>query len=67
MHHTQVDRLWWLWQQANPTNRTYDYAGLEYGNIPASLNSTMLMLGMAADRQVGDFMSTKTADLCYKY
>ncbi len=67
MHHTQVDRLWWLWQQVNPTNRTYDYAGLEYNNIPATLNSTMLMLGMATDRQVGDFMSTQTADLCYKY
>jgi tyrosinase len=27
LHHAQVDRLWWLWQQGDPSVRNTDYAG----------------------------------------
>lgn len=27
LHHAQVDRLWWLWQQGNPTVRNSEYVG----------------------------------------
>ena len=62
LHHTQVDRLWWLWQQEDPTNRLN-----AYGGGSARLQDVMPMADLAADRLVADFMSTQTADLCYTY
>lgn len=32
LHHTNLDRLWWNWQQASPDNRTYDIGQIE--NVP---------------------------------
>lgn len=31
LHHTNLDRLWWLWQEANLTSRLTDMSGR---NIP---------------------------------
>jgi tyrosinase len=28
LHHTQVDCLWWLWQQNNPSVRNAEYVGI---------------------------------------
>jgi tyrosinase len=67
LHHTQLDRLWWLWQQASPLSRTNDYAGKKSDRSPAALTDLMPMLNMAPDRLVRDFMSTETVDLCYRY
>jgi tyrosinase len=67
LHHTQVDRLWWLWQQVSPSNRTNDYAGNLPDGSAASLTDLMPMMGLASDRMVSAFMSTQTTDLCYKY
>ncbi|KAI4592726.1 hypothetical protein KJ359_010485 [Pestalotiopsis sp. 9143b] len=30
MHHSQVDRLWWLWQQADPNARNFDFSGNKF-------------------------------------
>jgi tyrosinase len=27
LHHAQVDRLWWIWQQKDPMNRMMEYLG----------------------------------------
>ena len=69
LHHTQVDRLWWLWQQADLPNRQNDFAGAAPGGGSASLTDIlpMYMSGFAADRHVADFMSTVSDDLCYTY
>ncbi|RDL40017.1 uncharacterized protein BP5553_04357 [Venustampulla echinocandica] len=67
LHHTMVDRIWWLWQQQNPSVRTNDFSGTEYAGVAATLDDLMPMMGIATDRKVGDFMSTSTTDLCYKY
>lgn len=32
LHHTNLDRLWWNWQQADPDTRTYDIGN--WSNIP---------------------------------
>ncbi|PVI05329.1 Di-copper centre-containing protein [Periconia macrospinosa] len=49
MHHAQVDRLWTLWQQADPETRNNDYVGIRErletnGNAtaPSGGNSTQL-------------------------
>jgi hypothetical protein len=52
LHHTQIDRLWWLWQQANPSNRTNDYLGSLSNGNPASLTDIMPMMDLAANRAV---------------
>jgi len=67
MHHTQVDRLWWLWQQVDPVNRTNDYSGNRFDGSAAELTDIMPMMSLAKNRAVADFMSTATKDLCYKY
>ncbi|KGO55074.1 Tyrosinase [Penicillium expansum] len=74
LHHTQIDRLWWLWQQEMPSNRTYDYSGIRTqdnfdGKTPpaATLNDLLPMLGMAKDLPVKQVMKTQTSLLCYRY
>lgn len=67
LHHAMIDRVWWLWQQQNPSVRNADYSGVEYANQPATLDSIMYMSGFAPDRVVRDFMTTNNNDLCYRY
>ncbi|OHW94339.1 monooxygenase [Colletotrichum incanum] len=73
LHHVQIDRLWWLWQQADPKSRTFDFAGRrnlpsgEADTRPASLNDSMPMLGLAADIPIQLVMSTVSTLLNYKY
>lgn len=50
MHHTQVDRLWALWQEQDRDARLKDYSGIRErletpnsGNATAGGNSTMEM------------------------
>ncbi|KAL4411090.1 hypothetical protein CABS03_08431 [Colletotrichum abscissum] len=73
LHHVQIDRLWWLWQQADLTNRMLDFSGRrnlpsgEADTRPASLNDTLPTLGLAADIPIQQVMSTTTDLLYYKY
>ncbi|KAH7304751.1 hypothetical protein B0I35DRAFT_454600 [Stachybotrys elegans] len=70
LHHTQVDRLWWLWQQESET-RVYDYAGNvdpDYlGDLDATLDDTLELLGLGPDRTVREMMDAGSSDLCYGY
>ncbi|KAG9250118.1 uncharacterized protein F5Z01DRAFT_428292 [Emericellopsis atlantica] len=74
LHHGQVDRIWTLWQQENPENRTFDYSGVRRQTFPggpqpgeASLDDLLEMQGMATDLPVRDLMSTTSGQLCYTY
>lgn len=73
LHHVQIDRLWWLWQQADPASRTLDFSGrrnLPSGEVdtrPASLNDTLPTRGLAVDIPIQQVMSTTTDLLYYKY
>ncbi|KAG4425556.1 hypothetical protein IFR04_001253 [Cadophora malorum] len=74
LHHTQVDRLWWLWQQQDPEKRNYEYSGIRTqdqfdGVTPpeAELDDWLPMRGLAADLQVKDLMVTESELLCYTY
>ncbi|KAM7211737.1 hypothetical protein V8F06_012870 [Rhypophila decipiens] len=75
LHHTQVDRLWWIWQQADES-RTNAYDGFhrlppnapegEQGP-PVTLNDILAMRDLAPDAKVLDVMDTRNANLCYEY
>ncbi|KAH8771953.1 monooxygenase [Diaporthe sp. PMI_573] len=76
MHHAQVDRLWWLWQQGNPAVRDVDFGGnRDPVTDPAAadtaeqatLADSLVFLGLGNDVTVGDIMTTKNNLLCYAY
>ncbi|KAI1804823.1 Di-copper centre-containing protein [Daldinia bambusicola] len=74
LHHTQIDRLWTLWQQEDPESRTNAYGGIKTQNNPgepappeATLDDILPMIKLAKDIPVRDVMSTQTDLLCYTY
>jgi len=68
LHHTQVDRLWYLWQRQNPATRTLDYSGYVWPDYSdATLDDNLQMLGLGVNMTVRAFMDTNAANLCYKY
>ncbi|KAH6856124.1 monooxygenase [Chaetomium sp. MPI-CAGE-AT-0009] len=67
LHHAQVDRLWWLWQQQDPQNRTFAYGGLREDGSSASLDDILPMAGFAPQSTVREYMDIGSASLCYTY
>ncbi|KAM0812088.1 hypothetical protein AB5N19_14405 [Seiridium cardinale] len=70
LHHSQVDRLWWIWQQKDPAARSLNYSGNKYQSpdeTPASLNDTLTYEGFTTNITVSDVMSTESEKLCYTY
>lgn len=73
LHHGQIDRLWWLWQQEDPVARNFDFSGIrilpsgETSPIGAGLNDTLPMNGLALDISVSKVMTTETKLLHYHY
>jgi tyrosinase len=42
LHHGQIDRVWWIWQNLDPAKRTHVIAGtLTVNNTPPSRNGTL--------------------------
>lgn len=72
LHHGQLDRLWWLWQQRNPVQRTFDYGGGVRGGPNANtggLEDVLDFHGLAANVRVREVMDTQSRDglFCYAY
>ncbi|KAI0014687.1 hypothetical protein F4780DRAFT_767260 [Xylariomycetidae sp. FL0641] len=70
MHHSQVDRLWWQWQQVDPSARNSDFAGNRFmapDETPAALTDAMTYLGFVANITVAEVMTTENQVLCYRY
>jgi tyrosinase len=74
LHHAQIDRLWWLWQEESPKTRYTEFSGYKTPDQfdgttppPASLDDILLMNGLAQDLKVKDLMTTKNSLLCYSY
>jgi tyrosinase len=63
LHHTQVDRVWWLWQQESE-DRIFAYSD---DAAEVSLDDNLRMLGLARDGVVRDYMDARSAHLCYVY
>jgi tyrosinase len=71
-HHSQIDRVWWTWQNMNPSNRTsaiYGTIALGDPTAPATKLSDTMTLGYAypGTITVGDAMSTMGGPFCYTY
>ncbi|KAH8681383.1 tyrosinase [Xylariales sp. PMI_506] len=72
LHHAQIDRTWWIWQNQQPVERAFAIAGtLTIGNVPPSANSTIedsIDLGYNADGvAIKEVVSTVGGLLCYVY
>ena len=69
LHHTQLDRLWWKWQQVDPRARMEDYSGKAAytSSSEASLGDPLPLGDLAADVQVEEIMDTKSKLVCYGY
>ena len=69
LHHAQLDRLWWRWQQENLTIRLKDYSGKHMFNSTgeASLSDALMFAGFTEDKTVLDVMDTQGDLLCYRY
>lgn len=72
LHHAQIDRTWWIWQNQDLKNRQNAIAGtITLNNNPPSKDGTLsdlLSLGVnAKDIKIGDAMSTLAGPFCYIY
>jgi tyrosinase len=74
LHHTQLDRMWWQWQQRDLRQRLWQYRrasnegnGEYQESQKYSLNDDFHFGGLAPDRKVSDIMSTESELLCYRY
>jgi len=72
LHHAQIDRTWWMWQNQDIANRQNAISGtLTLNNSPPSRNGTLndlVNLGVnAADIPIADLMSTVAGPFCYIY
>ncbi|KAF2138744.1 uncharacterized protein K452DRAFT_276472 [Aplosporella prunicola CBS 121167] len=77
LHHSNIDRTWWMWQMMDPAERLSGPKALmgtrTLLNSPPSPNATyedVLTMGYAGthgDLQIKDVMSTTAGPFCYVY
>ncbi|KAH6572570.1 hypothetical protein BASA61_006961 [Batrachochytrium salamandrivorans] len=68
LHHCNVDRLWWMWQQYNP-NLALTYSGTLSNGSAANAAEIMQLYGLLnASWPVSSLLDTKSGGpLCYQY
>ncbi|KAF4617957.1 hypothetical protein G7Y89_g15025 [Cudoniella acicularis] len=72
LHHAQIDRTWWIWQNQDIANRQNAISGtITLNNSPPSRNGTLndtISLGVnAQDKEIWQLMSTIDGPFCYIY
>lgn len=68
LHHSQINRLFWLWQSRDLPNRmNLDSLSETGGNLRDGLNMPMPMKSLAAELRARDMLGTESGLLCYKY
>jgi tyrosinase len=65
LHHAQLDRLWWMWQQKDRGRRLYVYHGS--AEHPASPEDVLPYEPLSANITARDVLNTETSKLCYRY
>ncbi|PGH14616.1 hypothetical protein AJ79_02951 [Helicocarpus griseus UAMH5409] len=70
-HHSQIDRVWWIWQNLDPANRLHVVAGGTSMFGPSTRNGTVddpTDLGYLGEAyRLGDLLSTTDGPFCYIY
>ncbi|KAJ9627665.1 hypothetical protein H2203_002877 [Taxawa tesnikishii (nom. ined.)] len=72
LHHAQIDRTWWIWQNQDLANRQNAIAGtITLNNSPPSRNTTLqdiVELGVNAEGiEIAELMNTMDGPFCYIY
>jgi len=72
LHHGQIDRTWWIWQNLDLEKRGNAIAGTQtLDNNPPSANASLsdsIWMGVVAETvDVADVMSTVDGVFCYVY
>ncbi|KAK3644027.1 hypothetical protein LTR56_009879 [Elasticomyces elasticus] len=69
LHHTQLDRLWWLWQQRQPDKGLSAYGGHKqrHSMEMASMEDDIIMQALAPSVKVAEVMDVEGQLLCYRY
>ncbi|KAK8127119.1 Monooxygenase [Apiospora kogelbergensis] len=70
LHHTQIDRLWYLWQQGDAEARNKDIADdrtYPIDGTKSAVEDVLQFMGLAADIKIADVMTTQNDLLCYTY
>ncbi|KAL9119187.1 MAG: hypothetical protein Q9187_004258 [Circinaria calcarea] len=70
LHHTQLDRLWWKWQQGDLAKRLEDYTGRAVFNSTekvAGLGDSLSYGNLGPSVKVSEIMDTRAGPLCYVY
>lgn len=73
LHHTFVDRVWWMWQQRDLAARLSDIAGYttasepQGGWVKATLEDKMDMHKIVPSMSIRDLMDISGPELCYEY
>lgn len=72
VHHGMIDRVWWIWQNLNRSQRLYAIGGTRtFLNFPPSENGTiydLIDMGINGDAfEIREFMDTLDGELCYIY
>lgn len=69
LHHANLDRLWWIWQQTDPHRKHTVYNGKanSYTIKAASLTDILDIGGLLNSVPVSEVMETTSGTFCYQY
>jgi tyrosinase len=72
LHHAQIDRIWWIWQNQDIKKRINAIAGtITINNMPPSRDGTLqdvIDLGVVGQpKKIADVTSTTEGPFCYIY
>ncbi|KAJ2921487.1 hypothetical protein H1R20_g15607, partial [Candolleomyces eurysporus] len=70
LHHGNLDRIWWRWQMADPTNRLYALSGPTTQNPPftnITLDFKMPFTTIAQPLAVREVMDIESEPSCFQY
>ena len=71
LHHANLDRIWWMWQQQNLNKRLYEVSGhtaVDPPFVEVTLDFRLKMFNLAsASATIRDVMDIRNELLCYMY